>query len=93
MHTNFPVTSPLRVSDCFSSSAENFFVLCILSGFIIYTAGRFAIAVFALTLEQRPNFHTVNHGGATAAPPVSPERIAILYAVFTIGRGAQSYFF
>jgi len=35
--------------DCFSSSAENF-VSRILSGFIICTARRFAIAVFALTL-------------------------------------------
>jgi len=47
---NFPVTSPLPCLWLFSSSAENFFVSCILSGFIICTVRRFAIAVCAFNI-------------------------------------------
>jgi len=45
-----PYDVTASVSDCFSSLAENLFVSCILSGFIICTARYFAIAVYALTL-------------------------------------------
>jgi len=40
-----------RFSYCFSSSAENCFVSCILPGFIICTARHFAIAVFCININ------------------------------------------